>query len=201
MSKDIYFKYNRKEMLPLIPKSYHKVLEMGCGVGNFKNNLTNDCEYWSIEPVLDIANEANIHLYKVLVGTYEDTFDDLPNNYFDLIICNDVIEHMISSDSFFKSIKSKMTSEAYIVASIPNVRYLENLMIKKDLEYVNLGILNRTHLRFFTEKSLKNIIINQGYNIEKFIGAIIKRFLVKLLGKDTEFLQFGIKIKQIENGE
>jgi len=214
MSENIYFEYNRKEILSLIPQKYYRVLEIGCGVGNFRNNFTNECEYWGIEPVVDVANEANKHLNKVLVGTYEDTFDDLPNDYFDLIICNDVIEHMVNPDNFFQSIKLKMTSEAYIIGSIPNVRYLENiinLMIKKDWEYVDAGILDRTHLRFFTENSLKKTIIKQGYKIEKFIyinsifsnpytiGAIIKRVLVKLLGKDTEFLQFGIRVKQIGN--
>jgi len=215
MSENIYFEYNRKEILSLIPQKYYRVLEIGCGVGNFRNNFTNECEYWGIEPVVDVANEANKHLNKVLVGTYEDTFDDLPNDYFDLIICNDVIEHMVNPDNFFQSIKLKMTSEAYIIGSIPNVRYLENiinLMIKKDWEYVDAGILDRTHLRFFTENSLKKTIIKQGYKIEKFIyinsifsnpytiGAIIKRVLVKILGKDTEFLQFGIRIKQVGNG-
>ena len=150
-------------------------------------------------------------LDNVLVGTYEEVYDDLPNEYFDLVICNDVIEHMVNPDSFLQSIKNKMTNDGVMIGSVPNVRYLQNLsnlILKKDWEYVNSGILDRTHLKFFTEKSLKDTILNNGFKIESFIyvhsifsnpytlGALVKRFFVLILGKDTEFLQFGIKIKK-----
>lgn len=211
MNKKSYFECSRKDVLPLIPKNYNKVLEIGCGAGTFRQNLNKNCEYWGVEPVTDVALTAEKLLDKVLVGTYEEVCNDLPNEYFDLIICNDVIEHMIDHGSFLQLIKSKMTKEGCLVGSIPNVRYLENLsnlIIKKDWEYINAGILDKTHLRFFTEKSLKQIILKNGFKIESFIylhsifsnpytiGAIIKRLFVLALGKDTEFLQFGIKIKK-----
>lgn len=215
MNNKSYYEYKRKDILPLIPKNYNKVLEIGCGAGTFRQNLSENCEYWGVEPVNDVALRAEKLLNKVLIGTYEEVCDDLPNEYFDLIICNDVIEHMIDHDSFLQLIKNKMTKEGSLVGSIPNVRYLQNLLnliFKKDWEYVDAGILDNTHLRFFTEKSLTQIILKNGFKIEKFIylhsiftnpytiGAIVKRLFVFVLGKDTEFLQFGIRIKQIDDG-
>jgi len=211
VDKSTYYHHQREEMSLLIPKSYHKILEIGCGSGDFRNNMNSENEYWGIEPVLEPALLARKKLDKVFINTYEEVFNDLPDQYFDLVICNDVIEHMVDHDSFFESIQKKMTDDSYLVASIPNVRYIENLIniiFRKEWEYRESGVLDRTHLRFFTEKSLKRTILKHGYKIEKFyyinsvftnpytLGAIIKRVLVMILGRDTEFLQFGIKIKK-----
>jgi 2-polyprenyl-3-methyl-5-hydroxy-6-metoxy-1,4-benzoquinol methylase len=203
-----YYKLYRNEMIPLLPKQYSKVLEIGCGEGNFRENLSQENEYWGVEPIKSAANIASQKLYKVLVGTYQETFNQIPDDYFDLVICNDVIEHMIDHDEFLQSIKQKLKNNSYLVASIPNVRYVENLfevLIQKDWEYKDRGILDRTHLRFFTKKSLYRTIDNNGFFIEDFIGinsytinGLLKRclfyFALFLFGEDIRFKQFGIRI-------
>jgi len=147
---------------------------------------------------------------KVLIGPYEDVFNEIPDNYFDLVVCNDVIEHMVDHDEFFQSIKNKIKAKGVLIASIPNVRFIKNLnelIVKKDWEYKSDGILDRTHLRFFTEKSLKRTISDNGFIIEDFIGLNpykrkgfgIRRFLynvaISWLGSDLRFMQFGIRIR------
>ena len=60
-----------------------------------------------------------------------------------------------------------------IVGSIPNVRYhknLFNLLFAKDWEYMDWGILDRTHFRFFTEKSLRRSLSSAGFEVEDFRG-------------------------------
>lgn len=153
-----YYNYTRKDVVPLLPENYSVVLEIGCGTANFRENLKSDIEYWGIEPEKNMAMIAREKSYRILVGKYDDVYRKLPDNYFDLIICNDVIEHMADYDFFLQSVKRKMVKGSYIVASIPNVRYLNNLinlLIKKDWVYTDSGILDRTHLKFFTEKSIK----------------------------------------------
>ena len=110
---------------------------------------------------------------KVLIGTYREVLKQLPKDYFDLVICNDVIEYMVDHTEFLQSIKKNLKKEAYLVGSIPNVRYINNLfelLIKKDWEYNNAGILDYTHLRFFTEKSLKRTIKENGFVLKQFQG-------------------------------
>ena len=204
-------------MAKFLPQNYKKVLEVGCGEGTFIDNLNIPCEYWGIEPVHEIAKIASGKLHKVLIGLYEDVYEQLPNNYFDLVICNDVIEHMKEHDSFFETIKEKIKEDSFIVGSIPNVRYVKNLyelLIKKDWAYNDAGILDRTHLRFFTEKSLKRTILDHGFLIESFHGinsAIIKSKAIKILirntiiliicfgsfgyYKDIQFLQYGFRAR------
>jgi len=209
--RDVYYKNNRKEMIPLLPRQYSKVLEIGCGEGNFRENLKLAHEFWGVEPNELSAIKAEKKMDKVLIGLYEDVCNEIPDNYFDLVVCNDVIEHMVDHDEFFQSIKNKIKVKGVLIASIPNVRYIKNLnelLVKKDWEYKSDGILDWTHLRFFTEKSLKRTISDNGFITEDFIGLNpykrkgfgIRRFLYNVaifwLGSDLRFMQFGVRIRR-----
>ena len=167
-----YYDWQRKEILPLIPENYQKVLEIGCGTGNFRDNLKYHCEYWGVEPFEKAALQAEKKINKVLIGTYEEVVKELPNGYFDLVICNDVIEHMVDHNAFFQSIKTKMTNDSYLIGSIPNVRCFSNLyglLKNKEWKYEESGILDYTHLKFFTEKSLKRTLQENGFIIHQFL--------------------------------
>lgn len=208
-----YYKYVRPEVATFLPHRYSTVLEVGCAEGDFRANLNNECEYWGIEPVPAAAEAAAKKLDRVLAGTYREVCEMLPNTYFDLVICNDVMEHMADHDAFLHSIKKKLKNNACLVGSVPNVRYLKNLfqlLVKKDWKYRNSGILDRTHLRFFTKKSLERLFRENGFTIEALQGinglgegpASIMRFLKQLvlrpffllLGRDVRFLQFAFRI-------
>jgi 2-polyprenyl-3-methyl-5-hydroxy-6-metoxy-1,4-benzoquinol methylase len=200
----------RKEIVDFIPQKYQRVLEIGCGKGGFRENLNDGCEYWGIEPFKEVAEMANEKLTKVLVGTFDEVFDDLPDNYFDLIICNDVIEHMVDHHKFYQKIKVKCIADAYMIGSIPNVRYIMNLyelLVEKNWLYREEGILDKTHLRFFTLKSIKNDFANNNFNIEMFSGINPIQFSRRtwngfkmhifqlVLGNDTKYLQFAFRVK------
>jgi len=205
----LYYEGIRPEVVKFIPSLYSKVLEIGCGEGNFHTHINQKCEYWGVEPFQAAAKIASSRLFKVLTGTYEEVYDQLPDSYFDLVICNDVIEHMLDYGAFFQTIKHKMKKGSFIIGSIPNVRFFPNLtelLIEKDWEYKDSGILDRTHLRFFTEKSLKRTFIEHEFIIEEFCGICryssknLKEWLqIYILGGDTRFLQFGFRIKYTDS--
>ena len=83
-----YYLNQRKEVAAFIPSNMTgmRVLEIGCGVGNFKENMDEGSEYWGVEPASDIANIASARLFKVLVGRFEDIYMLLPNDYFDCVV-------------------------------------------------------------------------------------------------------------------
>jgi 2-polyprenyl-3-methyl-5-hydroxy-6-metoxy-1,4-benzoquinol methylase len=169
-----YFLNSRQEVAPFLPTHYLRTLEIGCGAGGFSQTyLKLAQEKWGIEPDIEAAAIATPKFHNLLVGTYDQACTKLPDNYFDLVVCNDVIEHMRDHDAFLRGIKSKMKSGAYLVGSIPNIRHftaLIKLLIFKDWPYANDGILDRTHLRFFTKKSLRRAFIENGYEIEELQG-------------------------------
>jgi 2-polyprenyl-3-methyl-5-hydroxy-6-metoxy-1,4-benzoquinol methylase len=152
------------------------------------------------------AKEASKVLDTVLNDSFEKICEDLPNNYFDLLICNDIIEHIDDYVHFLETIKLKLSTTCKFIGSVPNVRYLKHLkelLISKDWLYKDKGILDRTHLRFFTQKSLQRTLKDTGFKINKFKGlhSVIKRKItfrtiknllqVTMLGKDTQYKQFG----------
>ena len=191
-----------------------RVLEIGCGAGIFRSNFISTKEYWGVEMSSDAAALASDSLEKVLVGTYRQVCADLPDNYFDCVVCADVIEHMDDEVWFLEHIKTKMSSNSVLIGSIPNVRYVSNLarlLIQRDWRYVDVGILDRTHQRFFTQKSLRRVLQETGWTIEALQGMnplkigrtsvdkmLLSAGLLALtaaLGSDSRFFQFGFRIR------
>lgn len=210
-----YYVGVRNEMLPFLPERRQRILEIGCGYGTFSEGVDGCVEYWGVEPDKGAAAIAGKKLGKVFVGTYEEVAKQLPDNYFDLIVCNDVIEHMPDHEEFLKDIQNKISDGGALIASIPNVRYYGNLLeliFNKDWRYRESGILDRTHLRFFTRKSLLQCLDRSGYEIEKFEGInglktrilplkrLFRPLIFCLLGNDVRYLQFAFRVvKRISN--
>jgi len=209
-----YYQGVRKEVARFLPEQYSRVLEVGSGEGGFHVNLKPDCEHWVIEPVRRAADIARHRLHRVIEASYHEALDQLPDNYFDLVICNDVVEHMVNPDEFFRTIKQKLAGKACLVGSIPNVRYIGNLfelLFLKDWKYKEDGILDRTHLRFFTDKSIQRVFCENGFMIEEYAGIngvefrllplriMLKYVCVLLFGEDTRYLQFCFRIRPIGN--
>ena len=214
MKTESYYKKDRNEIIEFIPKNYNKILEIGCSEGNFRKNLSPNCEYWGVETNLESGRIASKKINKLIKGDFFKIHNQLPDNYFDLVICNDVIEHFEDYNLFFDTIRKKMTDNAFIIGSIPNVRYvtnLYNLIFLKNWEYTNEGILDKTHLRFFTKKTLIDTFSKNGFNIIQLDGinkisvsifslkSILKKLLTFIFGRDSNYLQFGFCLKKINN--
>ena len=90
-----YYSNVRNEMIPFLPETYSTVLEVGCGEGASVELLTLPCEIWGVEPEPLPAASAAARMHKVLVGRYDAVQAEIPKNYFDLVVRNDVIEHLV----------------------------------------------------------------------------------------------------------
>lgn len=154
-----YFDHARTEMLAFIPPQAQRILDVGCGAGGFASQLKKslNAEMWGIEIDGGAAARAQGIFEKLLVGDATVLVDELPDGYFDCIICNDLLEHLVDPFNFLDKIRKKLAGNGVVVASVPNVRYIKNLfnlIVKKDWHYQNEGVLDRTHLRFFTRRSM-----------------------------------------------
>lgn len=159
-------------MLPFVPARRGRVLEVGCGEGRFIGSLAGADETWGIEPS-PAAEIAARRLDCVFHATFDQAEHELPERYFDLVICNDVIEHMVSHTSFLTKIKKYMAQEAMMIGSIPNVRYYATLfeyLLERDWRYADMGVLDRTHLAFFTRKSLRRTLEAHGFKVLQLRG-------------------------------
>jgi 2-polyprenyl-3-methyl-5-hydroxy-6-metoxy-1,4-benzoquinol methylase len=173
-----YHGFARKELLAFLPKHYTRTLEIGCGEGQFTCQL-NPCEKWGIEPNPDAAEQAKKVFSHVCIGTFEQVATDVPDKAFDLVVINDVLEHMPDHDKFLLEIQKKMLPGGYLMGSVPNVRFysvLKNLLCRRDWRYVDAGVLDRTHFRFFTQKSLRRSLEQAGFKIDVLKGINQMRY-------------------------
>jgi len=172
---DGYYNNSRKEMLVYLPNNAKTVLDVGCGNGTFSNIIIEktNAEVWGIELMEKEAEIAREHLHKVYTGPCEEHIKSLPDNYFEVIYFNDVLEHLVNPYQVLKDIKSKLTANGIIISSIPNIRYhntFMRLLINKDWKYEDFGVMDRTHLRFFTKKSIQRMYEEAGYTIKQHHG-------------------------------
>jgi len=169
-----YYSGDRIEMLKFIPGTAHKILDIGCGQGKFGEHFIHrNKEVWGVEPIPEAALIAEKTLSKVLKGKIEDVIDEIPENYFDIIVLNDVLEHLIDPWEVTTQLRNKLHCNARDVASVPNFRYITNLfelIVKRDIKYTESGILDSTHLRFFTRNSIIRLFTSCGYTVEVIKG-------------------------------
>ncbi|EQD25291.1 MAG: class I SAM-dependent methyltransferase [Nitrospirae bacterium] len=203
-----YFNFLRKEMIEFIPMECKTLLDVGCGAGAFGSLVkkTYGTEVWGIDPCDSVAGIAPSNLDHFLLGCFSDGLD-LPKKYFEVITFNDSLEHFPDPLSPLHTCRDLLVPGGIIVCSVPNVRYIENLkhlLIEMDWEYEDSGIRDRTHLRFFTKKSIAKTFKDAGYKVVSVKGINRrywwwegKRFLPirVLIGKwimDMNYLQFVI---------
>lgn len=198
-----YYSNIRPEVAGFVPKNIKTILDIGCGQGVFLKlvKAQTGAETWGVEVQTEVAEKAKDHIDKILTGKVEDVLGSIPNAYFDCITFNDVLEHLLEPAEVLKMIRPKLSENGIIIASIPNVRFFRNLyelLIKKDWEYKDAGILDSTHFRFFTQKSMKRMFENAGYKlvkqegINKITSWKFQLFNLLTLGvfNDSKYLQF-----------
>lgn len=176
MPEEPYYYGEKAEILPFIPSDIKKTLDIGCASGSFSAQLKKiyNAETWGIEMVEKVATIAKNRLDHVLTGSFDEVCEKLPRHYFDCIFFNDVLEHMADPESCLRKIKENLIPGKCIIASIPNMRHinvLKELLFKKDWKYVDSGIMDRTHLRFFTKKSMIRMFNDCGYEIKQIKGT------------------------------
>jgi 2-polyprenyl-3-methyl-5-hydroxy-6-metoxy-1,4-benzoquinol methylase len=205
-----YYSQERLEMLPFIPEDANAVLDVGCGEGGFGSRLkakSDNCKVCGIEPNPDAAKIAESRLDQVYCGTFEEAIHQMDDKTFDCIVFNDVLEHFPNPDLILRDCLRILRPNGLVVASIPNILYfyqIWEILIEQDFRYKDDGILDNTHLRFFTKKSLRRMFEMNGFQIVDIVGINpgygLKFTLANLLtfGRiaDWKYLQFAVQARK-----
>lgn len=165
-----YYHSNREDMLKYVPPGIKTSLEFGCGCGGFSALVKDkfDAETWAVEINEEAAHKAEKILDKVINSDAAKSLDDIPENYFDCIILFDILEHLLHPSALLHDLKNKLSDKGVIIASIPNIRYYRtfiDLVIHGNWDYKDHGILDSTHLRFFTYKSILKMLKTLDFKI------------------------------------
>lgn len=201
----VYFSHSRPELLKYIPANTRCILDIGCGSGSFGELVQKKigCEVWGVEPDKVSCLAAKQKLNWVYNGFFDDQALNVINRTFDCIFFNDVLEHLIDPDDALKKAKLLLNPGGYIIASIPNIRFfpvLSSLLFEEDFKYVDAGVLDKTHLRFYTKKSMirlfeecgLKVVTIEGINPEGFLFVRIGKYISRKKIGDMMYPQFAV---------
>ena len=176
------------------------MLDVGCSRGLFGKSLLAarpELRITGIEVDANAAESAATHYASVIRGSFP---DDVPSGTtYDCLVFNDVLEHMVDPWTALRGSTSHLADGGVAVASIPNVRYVAvvlRLLLQGRFDYVDFGILDRSHLRFFTRSSIDALVSTTGFVVETIepINASQRWWAFIAIGpfKDMRYLQFSV---------
>ena len=163
----------RTELIGMINRdsdAHMEVLELGCALGStlsrikflWPNANVHGVEY--DEGIARIAGSIN----DVIRGDVETMHIPYDVEQFDYIICADVLEHLKDPEGALNRFLPYLKKDGCLIVSVPNVRYYAVCMMLMQygrFDYADSGILDRTHLRFFTKATAEEMLENCGLEI------------------------------------
>lgn len=176
---DYYYSIPRREVVDLIINSNlptGRILEIGCAsgaTGKLIKEKGSVKEYIGVEISEEASVLARQFLDRVITADIEK--NDLERDYgiekgsFDLILCLDVLEHLYNPWDVLAGLNEYLKDGGYLIASIPNIQNITiiNNLINGRWQYEEAGLLDATHLRFFTISGIKSIFEGSGFTIER----------------------------------
>lgn len=198
LEKDAHYYVRFKHwMLPFIADGDNVIMDLGCASGIMGRKLLESgkaSEVYGVEIFEEAASEAGSIYRKVHVGDIEEMHLEY-NQDFDYIICGDILEHLKNPYEVMSRVFTWLKPGGKVLICLPNVRHysvLTELIFKGQWKYADAGIMDKTHLRFFTRRSTMQMVEDAGFKV--FHSSMVvegpkKNFFNKLtFGLFDEFL-------------
>lgn len=174
-----YYKHIRTDVVSLISKKQDcKILEIGAGFGATLSHLKTTGIAKEVVG-LDISVDKDLidtnTIDNFIIGNVEELNLEQYNNYFDVIILADVLEHLINPKEVLEKVANYLNNDGEILISIPNFRHksaIYKVFFKGNFSYEESGLFDYTHLRFFCKKNIKELVLNSGLNIDTCISSL-----------------------------
>ena len=168
--KDLDDNSSLKKMLRLVGEG-KRVIDFGCATGYFSQLLAKKgCTVTGVEINPEAAKFAEQYCEQVIVADLDfvSVTAILPKQAFDVAVFGDVLEHLRNPWKVVSEIRQLLKPEGYVVASIPNIAHgaIRLALLQGRFDYMDLGLLDNTHLRFFTRKSVEELFEGAGYFVE-----------------------------------
>ena len=169
-----YFTRVRMDILPLLPAFSESVLEIGCGNGATLRYLKEAglCkQVHGMELTEAMGQEAKPHVDQLWVGDAEVLIHSMEASQYNVILCLDVLEHLVDPWSFVAQLSRLLRPGGCIIASIPNLRtftVIWNLLARGRFDYASHGIMDQTHLRFFTKKTAIGLLNTEVLAVDRW---------------------------------
>ena len=187
----LYYQFNRPEVLALIPGGARRLLDVGCGAGSLGATVKSrqECFYCGIEPDDQAAAEAHRRLDHVYHTTIERFNEPDLLASFDCIILADILEHTHDPLSVLSACLDYLANNGCIILSVPNIAHPQIIQELSSglFRYTSAGILDSSHLRFFTRISIQQLLTAAGLHVSS----------IRLHPAETDPQQFLIVAKPV----
>lgn len=186
MAEYDYHGHARREILQYLPKQFAKVVDVGGSAGGTLSAIRQmvplartvclDADERSLAIALAEGHEAiRCDLNRELPDVFADA---------DVVLLLDILEHLVDPWSVISAIAAKLRPGTCVIVSLPNVRYWNvslNLVLRGQWTLQEAGVLDRTHLRFFTRSTGASLVQGGGLMLKKNIPKVAAGRRFKLL--------------------
>lgn len=161
----------RNDVMKLVPDDVERVLDVGCASGItgqiLKSRGVKEVVGIDIEPA--IADFAKERLDDVLIGDVEKLDIPYEDGYFDLIMYNDILEHLVDPWELLQKHKRLLSGRGRFIMGIPNIQHFHSLLniLKGRWDYEETGLFAKIHLRFFCYRNIKDMVNSVDHRIDK----------------------------------
>ena len=206
-----YYQNQRPEIIALIPPHATRILDVGCAAGEMGRLLKSQrsgVQVVGIEKETRAAHRARSNLDAV-IGADMDELETLPYpvEFFDCITCGDILEHLRDPEAVVNKLLPDLKPGGSLVCSIPNIRHqsvLLDLLVNGRWQYRDEGLLDRTHIHFFTLAEIQAMMKRLGLQVARMsasqspVEAAMEPILkaVGALGGDAEGARHESRIMQ-----
>jgi 2-polyprenyl-3-methyl-5-hydroxy-6-metoxy-1,4-benzoquinol methylase len=172
---DIY----NQDLYNLIPENLSCIIEIGSGSGALANAIKHrspDTQYIGVEIVNEYATLSKRYCDKVLINNIEQPILEQINllQNASAIVFSDVLEHLYNPWHTLQSLRTHIPNDCSIYASIPNIQHWSVIfgLISGNFIYTDSGLLDRTHLRFFTKSTIISLFTQSGFEVSSISPRI-----------------------------
>ena len=171
---EVYMSPPRREVVGLFNRTPRRVLEVGCSTGSTGKYIKEQYPgVWvaGVELSAAAARVAAQHMDVIIQQKFEDCEPEvygITPGSIDTVILADVLEHMYDPWGVLVRIRPYLSADAQVIASIPNSRnlWLMNELANGRFPYAPVGLLDVTHIRFFTRTEIEKLFVETGYAVE-----------------------------------
>lgn len=174
-----YYRHARQEILDLVPTSAGRILDVGCATGVLGKLLKarQRCHVTGIERHAGAAEVARGALDEVVEADVLEALSGLPDDSYDCIVAADVLEHTTDPWAVLKKLARKLrrADDSCLVLSLPNVSHWTVVfpLLTGEWRYLDAGIQDVTHLRFFTPSSAERLIRGAGLKVNQTLYSVL----------------------------
>jgi 2-polyprenyl-3-methyl-5-hydroxy-6-metoxy-1,4-benzoquinol methylase len=174
-----------------------KVLDVGCAAGDTAAVMTmRGCQVSGVDIDAEAAEPAREVLDELVIANID--LSPLSNHFkpqsFDAIIFGDVLEHLVDPWAALRDCHVLLRPGGRVIVSIPNVAHasVRLALLTGRWDYTDKGLLDRTHLRFFTEESVVDLLESSGYAVDELRSTVLDPLAAQEITLQTDMLPPGL---------